>query len=103
MLWLRIVSPAPLMPLRLTVLIVVICAQIQVASFADTASAANVIVDDTSRVFFETYCTDCHNPEKRKGKFDLESLLERNPADHVEAWEEVLWMLEDREMPPEDE
>ncbi len=49
------------------------------------------------------YCISCHNPEERKGKLDLESILEVDLSQHIEVWDEVAWMLREREMPPEDE
>lgn len=53
--------------------------------------------------FVNDYCVSCHNPEKRKGKLDLESLLSDEVDQHFEVWDEVAWMLREREMPPEDE
>ncbi len=49
------------------------------------------------------YCVRCHNPEKKKGKLDLESILGSDMAQEAETWEEVAWMLREGEMPPEDE
>lgn len=49
------------------------------------------------------YCVRCHNPEKKKGKLDLESILNADMAQHSDTWEEVVGMLRAREMPPEDE
>lgn len=49
------------------------------------------------------YCVGCHNPEKKKGKLDLKSLLEVDMAPHAESWKDVAAMLRGREMPPEDE
>ncbi|HIG28296.1 MAG TPA: DUF1592 domain-containing protein [Verrucomicrobiales bacterium] len=49
------------------------------------------------------YCISCHNPEKKKGKLDLKSLLHVDMAQHLETWKEVAWMLREREMPPDDE
>lgn len=69
----------------------------------ETPSAESSIIDAPFREFAANYCADCHNPDKRKGKFDLETLLAQDPADHLDEWDEVLWMLKDREMPPEDE
>ena len=48
------------------------------------------------------YCVSCHNPEERKGKLDLEGILEADLSQHFEIWEEVAWMLREREMPPEE-
>lgn len=49
------------------------------------------------------YCVSCHNPEENKGKLDLETILGADLSQHVEIWEEVAWMLREREMPPQDE
>ncbi|MDQ8182662.1 DUF1592 domain-containing protein [Pelagicoccus sp. SDUM812005] len=59
--------------------------------------------DESFRNFAQEYCIDCHNPDKKKGKFDLLPLLEADSSQHYGKWEEILWMLEDRDMPPEDE
>ena len=48
------------------------------------------------------YCVTCHNPEKKKGKLDLKSILNSDIGEHLEIWKEVALMLRDREMPPED-
>jgi len=32
------------------------------------------------------YCVSCHNPEKKKGKLDLESILEVDMAQHSDTW-----------------
>ncbi len=59
---------------------------------------------DTIRPLLETYCLQCHGPEKEKGKVnfaavgDFDSVL-RNP----DLWDRVLIQLGDGEMPPEDE
>lgn len=55
------------------------------------------------RALVEQYCTDCHNPEKQKGDLDLVSRLTRPDADYLSLWEDVQFMLEEREMPPVDE
>ena len=49
------------------------------------------------------YCVDCHNPEEKKGKLDLETILAADMSGHFDIWEEVAWMLREREMPPADE
>ena len=53
--------------------------------------------------FVGKYCIDCHNPERKKGKLDLESLLGQPLEAHAEIWKEVEAALDYREMPPEDE
>ena len=54
--------------------------------------------------FLEKHCVRCHGGEKTKGEIDLSKIqtlkdAEKNP----ELWEAVSFVLEDREMPPEDE
>jgi mono/diheme cytochrome c family protein len=59
-------------------------------------------VNKSMRGLMKDYCISCHNPDQKKGKLDLESILEVDMAQHFEIWDEVSWMLEEREMPPED-
>ena len=80
-----------------TLLVVAVCFSLEAAP---TATAGGPYSD--FKHFTAQYCTDCHNPEKRKGKFDLESLLEQGFNIDSEAREAVLWMLQEREMPPAD-
>ncbi len=56
--------------------------------------------------FFETYCIQCHGPEKSKGKITLHTLdgdLAAGAGGEMERWEKILEVLELGEMPPEDE
>ncbi len=61
------------------------------------------IVRDPFPEFAATYCLDCHNAEDKKGKFNMEAVLAGNPVHEFEAWESILWALQDRDMPPDDE
>jgi hypothetical protein len=62
----------------------------------------NLTVESPLRDLITDYCISCHNPEKKKGKLDLESILLASMDQHFETWDEVAWMLREREMPPED-
>lgn len=56
--------------------------------------------------FFETYCIQCHGPEKSKGKITLHTLdgaLASGADGEMERWEKILEVLDAGEMPPEDE
>ncbi|MFK7850632.1 MAG: DUF1592 domain-containing protein [Akkermansiaceae bacterium] len=54
--------------------------------------------------FFETYCIKCHGPDKSKGKITLHSLDgDLSRGEELERWEEILDVLNYKEMPPEDE
>lgn len=56
------------------------------------------------RPFFEAHCVRCHGPEKSKGKITVHSLNGDLAAGHeLEHWETILEMIEDGEMPPDDE
>ncbi|MEM9158245.1 MAG: DUF1592 domain-containing protein [Verrucomicrobiota bacterium] len=70
---------------------------------AQSEDLKNLIASPSFQDFADKYCLECHNPEKSKGKFDLETLLGRDPSAHLDEWDEILWMVKDREMPPEDE
>lgn len=53
---------------------------------------------------FKEYCFDCHNDKKSKGDINLQQRTQSLAfADDFKTWELVAEMLEDGEMPPEDE
>jgi hypothetical protein len=54
--------------------------------------------------FFETYCIKCHGPEKSKGKITLHTLDgDLTTGGELERWEDIMEVLKQGEMPPEDE
>lgn len=56
------------------------------------------------RPFFENYCIKCHGPEESKGKITLHTLDgDLAGGGEMERWEEILEVLEFKEMPPRDE
>ncbi len=60
--------------------------------------------DQGIKPFFEEHCIRCHGPEKSKGKITVHSLDGDLAAGHeLERWELILEMIEDGEMPPDDE
>jgi len=65
-------------------------------------NAASARIESPLLELVNDYCVSCHNPEKKKGKLDLKSLLPTDIGEHLETWKEVALMLRDREMPPED-
>lgn len=77
-----------------------VCLSLEAAATATVGALYN---DSDFTHFTARYCTDCHNSEKRKGKFDLKSLLEPSFNLDSESRKAVLWVLQEREMPPEDE
>ncbi|MDA7680393.1 DUF1592 domain-containing protein [bacterium] len=60
--------------------------------------------DPKTKAVLSEFCTDCHNSKKTKGKINLESLIEANAFGvDFKAWALVRDMLDEHEMPPEDE
>ena len=56
------------------------------------------------RSFLEKHCLKCHGGEKTKGDVDFSKIKSMADAEnHPDLWETVAAVLEDREMPPEDE
>src|SRR5579872_371447 len=60
--------------------------------------------DQSVLPFFQTYCLRCHNAEKQKGEFRLDT-LSRDFADLAIAqrWGEVVFRMNSGEMPPKKE
>ena len=54
--------------------------------------------------FFTKYCIECHGPKKSKGKITLHTFDgDLSSGLGLEHWEDVLEVIADGEMPPEDE
>lgn len=54
--------------------------------------------------FFENHCYECHGPDKSKGGITLHTIdLDIAGGGDQELWEKILDMLENGEMPPEDQ
>lgn len=69
-------------------------------SLAETAMG----FEDDVRPFLEKHCIKCHGGEKTKGEVDLSAIKTMADAEaHTEMWDAVSFVIEDREMPPEDE
>jgi hypothetical protein len=48
----------------------------------------------------DNYCVSCHNPSKKKGALDLESILSGDIVGQSDTWEKVITRMQAREMPP---
>ncbi len=77
-------------------------ALISLLSLAFSTSVGAQILPASARMVFNESCVSCHNPDKKKGKLDLESILQAPISEHRETWNDVAWMLREREMPPEE-
>ena len=57
-----------------------------------------------TRALIDQHCIKCHGPEKQQGKVRLDDLpLTITDQESAERWDDVLWVLEANEMPPEGE
>jgi hypothetical protein len=58
----------------------------------------------TAAPMFKQFCSDCHGEKKAKAQLDLARLSsEPNFGNLFKTWEKVIAMLEQKEMPPEEE
>ena len=71
---------------------------------ATTAFPANeAVVPEKHRQFFESYCTECHNADKQKGKLRLDNVsLKLDSVENAERWQKILNQINSGEMPPDD-
>ncbi len=73
---------------------------IPILSFAALAQG----FEEEVRPFLEKHCLRCHGGEKTKGEVDLSDIKTMSDAEsRSELWEAISFVIEDREMPPEDE
>jgi mono/diheme cytochrome c family protein len=74
---------------------------------ADAAPAALTAAAPDVAATFEKYCSDCHTGARAKGGIDFDKLTARmTPAgigERADTWDDVVLMLESRDMPPPDE
>ncbi len=60
--------------------------------------------DKNVRPFLQEHCFRCHGPDEAKGKLTLHELTGVGGSDEEMAtWEDILIMIEDGDMPPDDE
>ncbi len=70
---------------------------------AANPSAAGSSNDDEWNRFAQTYCIECHGPEKQKGKLRLDQIVPSTLDNQRYAtWKHVKSQLEKGEMPPDD-
>ncbi|MDF1753386.1 MAG: DUF1588 domain-containing protein [Verrucomicrobiales bacterium] len=78
-------------------------------NFCIFALIALIVLTGTSRAetelvgFLETYCADCHNPEKKKGKIDLTPLIKNPDLSDAGFLQGIHDAVSFEDMPPEDE
>lgn len=69
----------------------------------ETADPHSIMKEESLSVFLKNYCTDCHNPEKKKGKIDLTPVIGALGKADVSFLEEIHDMVAFLDMPPEEE
>jgi len=59
--------------------------------------------DEKHREFLKSYCIECHNEKKTKGKLRLDDVsFALDSLENAERWQKILNQLNSGEMPPED-
>ena len=72
--------------------------------FGCSAQSEVLSFDTSIRPFIDTYCVTCHGGDKVKGKVDFVKIGHADQLDaQFEVWAKVVELLQDLEMPPEDE
>ncbi|MEI6713272.1 MAG: DUF1592 domain-containing protein [Verrucomicrobiota bacterium] len=71
---------------------------------ATNALPANeAVVPEKHRQFFNSYCTECHNADKQKGKLRLDNVsMKLDSVETAERWQKILNQINSGEMPPDD-
>ncbi len=88
--------PSFFLPIRTLAATVAVCLSVH-------AVAAKPAWEDV-RPVLEKYCYSCHGGEETEGEIDLKALHAKpGVAANYDFWENVMWVMEDEEMPPEDD
>jgi hypothetical protein len=75
-----------------------------ILSGALTQAAPEARMPEAQRAFFQSYCLNCHNEEKQKGKMRLDDIsFVINDIPTAERWQKILTSLNSKEMPPAEE
>ncbi|MCM8535974.1 MAG: DUF1592 domain-containing protein [Lentisphaeraceae bacterium] len=74
-------------------------------SLSTLAQERHIQINEDFRSFFTSYCTDCHNSKKQKGKVQLDDgfSFKINSVQDADRWQKILTSINSNEMPPEDE
>ncbi|MEI6715317.1 MAG: DUF1592 domain-containing protein [Verrucomicrobiota bacterium] len=70
---------------------------------AEASASVHAEMPTQHREFFEKYCTECHGPEKQKGKVRLDDISFRvDTLKKADEWAKILNSINSGDMPPED-
>jgi mono/diheme cytochrome c family protein len=79
-------------------------ASLGVCAISALAADNEPVMPPQHAALFKSYCLDCHNADKQKGKVRLDDLpFSIADIPTAERWQKVLNVLNSGEMPPEDE
>jgi hypothetical protein len=80
-----------------------LCPALSLLLFGSHQSDAKIKFEENIRPILERSCLKCHGGEKVKGEVDFSKIKTETDADsRFELWETVTEMIEEGEMPPED-
>ncbi|MCH2208866.1 MAG: DUF1592 domain-containing protein, partial [Lentisphaerales bacterium] len=71
-----------------------------------SASEKTVTITSKYQTIFDSYCTDCHNAKRKKGKVRLDKdgfSFDIKTIEDADKWHTILEVMNSKEMPPEDE
>ena len=73
------------------------------STFASAAEPPRTALDEKQRHFLSSYCTECHDAEKQKGKLRLDDIsFSLDSVERADRWQKILNQVNSGEMPPED-
>jgi len=64
------------------------------------AVAAELVLPRPVKGVLEQYCLSCHDEQTRRGKLDIETIINQSIESRSEDWEHVIRKLRTRQMPP---
>ncbi len=93
----------PLIRCFLTASILVVANMLAVADDPGSFAGLERDFQRQARPILVQYCLECHSTEAREGELDMERFASLDDVrQHPSAWEKIVEMLDNGEMPPED-
>src|SRR5437016_2015412 len=84
--------------------LVLLWPRLRIGLFVSPQAAPAATFKDDLQPILANHCYGCHNPQKRKGKLDLQQYAdEASVLKARKVWKKVLDQVHAREMPPEKE
>lgn len=84
-------------------IVVVVCLMVSVGALATELPQASHLPESKLQPFLQTYCVQCHGPDKQKGQVRFDQVSWKiSGNDEAQRWQDVLDVLNSGDMPPED-